>query len=190
MGICLCRFRRKTVGAHIVRPPSGAKPPRCRGDLCGRPSTGRAARPGGRALQGALLRNGRPHGAAPTAGNGPFGGSAGGASPSPTKESKHFRFPVGEPLGAPARIRTRSVGSAKPGAVLKAQQLKFLYTQAPVGRIELRKATQILRAGNIAKPDRYASPVMGSGGKRSYGHEVPVGRVPGGVLPTLPPWAK
>ena len=146
VGICLCRFRRKTVGAHIVRPPSGAKPPRCRGDLCGRPSTGRAARPGGRALQGALLRNGRPHGAAPTAGNEPFGGSAGGASPSPTKESKHFRFPVGEPLGAPARIRTRSVGSAKPGAVLKAQQLKFLYTQAQWAGL------------NCGKPLRFCAP--------------------------------
>ena len=33
-----------------------------------------------------------------------------------------------------------------------------------MGRIELRKATQILRAGNIAKPDRYASPVMGDRG--------------------------
>ena len=33
--------------------------------------------------------------------------------------------------------------------------------QAPVGRIELRNATQILRAGNIAKPNKYASPVMG-----------------------------
>ena len=31
---------------------------------------------------------------------------------------------------------------------------------------------------------------MGTGGKRSYGHEVPVGRVPGGVLVTLPPRAK
>ena len=41
----------------------------------------------------------------------------------------------------------------------------FIYP-GPVGRIELRKATQILRAGNIAKPDRYASPVMGSGERR------------------------
>src|SRR5699024_3401359 len=80
--------------------------------------------------------------------------TAGGASPSPTIRVGRLQSCVGEPLGAPARIRTRSVGSAKPGAVLKAQQLKFLYTQAPVGRIELRKATQILRAGNIAKPDR------------------------------------
>ena len=39
-------------------------------------------------------------------------------------------------------------------------------------------ATQILRAGNSLLSYRYASPVMGDWGKRSYGHEVPVGRIP------------
>ena len=55
--------------------------------------------------------------------------------------------------------------------------------------------TQILRAGTIAGPNKYASPVIGDRGPtppvrgrcreategigwRSYGHEVPVGRVP------------
>ena len=33
-------------------------------------------------------------------------------------------------------------------------------------------------------------PRNGVRGKRSYGHEVSIGRVPGGVLVTLPPWAK
>ena len=64
---------------------------------------------------------------------------------------------------APARIRTGGDGSAEPGAVLEPQQQQFLQTQGPVARIELRKATQILRAGNAAKFSRYASPVMGSG---------------------------
>ena len=33
-------------------------------------------------------------------------------------------------------------------------------------------------------------PHNGVRGKRSYGHEVSIGRVPGGVLVPLPPWAK
>ena len=48
-----------------------------------------------------------------------------------------------------------------------------------MGRKERRKATQILCAGNPAISNSRASPVTGSGGKRSYGHEAPVGRVPG-----------
>ena len=66
--------------------------------------------------------------------------------------------------GRPYRGKqTGSVGSAKPGAEVEPHQRQFLQTQGPVARKESRKATQILRAGNIAKPDRYASPVMGSG---------------------------
>ena len=47
------------------------------------------------------------------------------------------------------RIRTGSVGSAKPGAVVKPHQRQFLQTQGPVAREESRKATPFLRAGNI-----------------------------------------
>ena len=39
------------------------------------------------------------------------------------------------------RIRTGSVGSAKPGAVVKPHQRQFLQTQGPVAREESRKAT-------------------------------------------------
>ena len=153
--------------------------------------------------------------------------------------------------------------SAKPGAKAEPHQRQFLQTQGPVARRELRKATQILRAGralptqrgshrnggqgkacgrvrapapttyaapvpfarqsqarelnctsgnfcrprarwpggNRGKPLKFCAPeghcppkgitlVNGVRGKRSYGHEVPIGRVPGGVLVTLPPWAK
>ena len=59
--------------------------------------------------------------------------------------------------------RTMSVGSGNRGAGVEPHQRQFLQTQGPVARKESRKATQILRAGNIARPDRYASPVMGSG---------------------------
>ena len=53
--------------------------------------------------------------------------------------------------------------SAKPGAAVGPHQQQFWNSQAPVGRIGPQKVTQILRAGNIAKPNKYASPVMGSG---------------------------
>ena len=39
----------------------------------------------------------------------------------------------------------------------------ILGTSGPSGPVEIQTFTQILRAGNIAKPNKYASPVMGSG---------------------------
>ena len=59
------------------------------------------------------------------------------------------------------RIRTGSVGSAKPGAVVKPHQRQFLQTQGPVAREESRKATPFLRAGNDAQSLRSASSVTG-----------------------------
>ena len=57
-------------------------------------------------------------------------------------------------------IRTGHVGSAEPGAKVELHQPQFLQTQGPVARIELRKVTQILRAGNDATTNRSASLVM------------------------------
>ena len=51
--------------------------------------------------------------------------------------------------------------SAKPGADVESHQLQFLESQGPVARNEMIKATQILRAGNSASRDRYASPRNG-----------------------------
>ena len=51
--------------------------------------------------------------------------------------------------------------SAKPGADVESYQLQFLESQGPVARNEMIKATQILRAGNTAKPSKYASPRNG-----------------------------
>src|SRR5699024_3322365 len=48
--------------------------------------------------------------------------------------------------------------SAKPGAEREPHKLQFWNNQAPVDRIELRKATQILRAGNPATSNSRASP--------------------------------
>ena len=67
------------------------------------------------------------------------------------------------------RIRTGSVGSAKPGAVVKPHQRQFLQTQGPVAREESRKATPFLRAGNDAQSLRSASSVTGDRGKGEYG---------------------
>jgi len=77
----------------------------------------------------------------------------------------------GEGLRAAARVaptaktdQERWLGKARRSS--ESTVVKIFVYPGPVGRIELRKATQILRAGNIAKPDRYASPVMGSGERR------------------------
>src|SRR5699024_5842626 len=49
----------------------------------------------------------------------------------------------------PARIRTGSVGSSKPGAEIEPHQRQFLHPQGPVARRKFRPTTQILRAGNF-----------------------------------------
>ena len=64
----------------------------------------------------------------------------------------------------PARIRTGSVGSSKPGAEIEPHQRQFLHTQGPVARREFRPITQILRAENFAELFRRASPVTGDRG--------------------------
>src|SRR5699024_5346553 len=83
------------------------------------------------------------------------------ASHLPPRRGKALRAADSRPYSGK---RARSVGSAKPGAVHKPQQRQFLQTQGPVARNETIKATQILRAGNIGKPSKYASPVMGDRG--------------------------
>ena len=56
---------------------------------------------------------------------------------------------------------TGNVCSVNSGAEVELRNLEFWGSQGPVARIEPRKTTQILRAGNIVKPNKYASPVMG-----------------------------
>ena len=78
-----------------------------------------------------------------------------------------------------ARGRPKAAPTAEngPGALVRQSQArlwnrirpKFLHTQGPVARREFRPATQILRAGNIAKPNKYASPVMGVLGGGRHG---------------------
>ena len=57
-----------------------------------------------------------------------------------------------------------NVCSVNSGAEVELRNLEFWGSQGPVARIEPRKTTQILRAGNIVKPNKYASPVMGDRG--------------------------
>ena len=72
---------------------------------------------------------------------------------------------MGDRKGRPYGVSsTSTVGSANSGAEVEPHQRQFLQTQGPVARKESQKATQILRAGNIARPDRYASPVVGAWG--------------------------
>ena len=61
---------------------------------------------------------------------------------------------------------------------MEPRQPQFLHTQGPVARKKSRNATQILRAVNPIPGQRGNPRKWGPGGKRSYGHEVPVGRVP------------
>ena len=67
---------------------------------------------------------------------------------------KAFRFCVGEPLGAPARIRTGSVGSAKSGAVVEPHRPQFSAQPGPGGPAGIQTLTQSLRAGNVLPTPR------------------------------------
>ena len=105
---------------------------------------------------------GRPHGAAPTV---------------------CLTIPDGEK-------RTGHVGSAKPGANVEPHHLKFSSKPGPLwARRELQSTTQILRAGNTPSCQR-DDPRNGVRGKATMSTKCSSGAVPGGVLPTLPPWAK
>ena len=72
-------------------------------------------------------------------------------------------------MGLPLGFAPAITCSAKPGAEGKPHKLQFWNNQAPVGRKERQKVTQILRAGNFAKSGRYASPVMGVLGDGRHG---------------------
>ena len=84
---------------------------------------------------------------------------------------KAFRFCVGEPLGAPARIRTGSVGSAKSGAVVEPHRPQFSAQPGPGGPAGIQTLTQILRAGTFL-PDPRGNPRKWGPGKGDYEHEV------------------
>ena len=92
----------------------------------------------------------------------------------------------------------RPYGGNGPGALVRQSQArlwnrirpKFLHTQGPVARIEWQKATQILRAENPTPSQRGNSRNGGPGVSGPMGTKCPSAASPGGVLVTLPPWAK
>ena len=89
--------------------------------------------------------------------------------PHPPRFARHLPLKgkaCGRPLRSPLhKKQTGSVGSAMPGAAVESHQPQFLECQAPVGRKKLRKATQILRAGNFL-PGPRDNPRNGVRGKR------------------------
>ena len=106
-----------------------------------------------------------------------------------------FRFSVGDPLGAPARTYLRkrraatwgrpysvsstgTVGLVKPGAEVEPHQRQFLQPQGPVARREFRLSLRFCAPELFCLSQGIPPVKWGAGGKRSYGHEVPVGRVP------------
>ena len=60
-----------------------------------------------------------------------------------------------------------------PGAEIRLHQPQFWETQGQVARRELRKATQILRAGRLL-PTQRDHPRKRGPGKGEYGHEVSI----------------
>ena len=103
--------------------------------------------------------------------------------PHPPRFARHLPL-KGKACGRPKAAPTAENG---PGALVRRRQAqnrnctspKFLPAQAPSGAGRDRaQALLILRAGNVLPTPRGNPRKWGSGGKRSYGHEVPVGRVP------------
>ena len=103
----------------------------------------------------------------------PWRGKARAADSRPYGFTKAYLNPwrAGEDTRPYGVFSTGNVCSVNSGAVVEPHQRKFMQTQGPVARREFRPATQILRAGNIAKPNKYASPVMGvlGGGRHGGG---------------------
>ena len=115
---------------------------------------------------------------------------AGGASPSPTVFKKFFRVWVGEALGPPADHVPANTCSAKLGAEVKSQPLQFSTRSGPSGpEGEVESHSDFARR-KYCKARQVRVLRNGVRGKRSYGHEVSIGRVPGDPLGTFPSLGK
>ncbi len=87
-------------------------------------------------------------------------------------------------------IRTGTVGSAKPGAVVESQQRQFMHPQAPVGREETQVATQILRAGNSAPIKQVRVPRNGGLGESRHGERSSPLRRPPASFGSFSTWKR
>ena len=82
-------------------------------------------------------------------------------------------------------------GSANSGAVRKPRQRQTFNPQGPSGPgLDRTQALLILRAGRVLIRFRRIPRRMGSRGTRIWARSAHPERLPGGVLVTLPPWAK
>ena len=72
---------------------------------------------------------------------------------------------------------------------MKPQQRQFLHTQGPVARREFRHLLRFC-APEMFCLTKGVTPVTGVRGKATMSTKCSSGAVPGGVLVTLPPWAK
>ena len=90
----------------------------------------------------------------------------------------------------PDGIHTGSVGLGNSGADAEPHQPQFLQGQGPVARMEPRRATQILRAGNFAKSSRCASPVIGVWGKAVIGERSSPLRRPPASFGSFSTWKR
>ena len=119
-------------------------------------------------------------------------------TPAPTKKGDRSEISVGAGP-RPARGRTMCAPTAENslGTLVRKRQAQkrnrtnsnFPQTQGPVARRELRVPLRFC-APELFCPLQGVTPVKWGPGKGDYEHEVLIGAVPGGVLPTLPPWAK
>ena len=96
---------------------------------------------------------------------------------------------VGEPLGAPAANESVSL-ARKPRRSRETAPATIFARPGPSGPVEISDRHSDFARRKCCKIQQVRVPRNGVWGKRSYGHEVPVGRVPSGVLVTLPPRAK
>ena len=113
---------------------------------------------------------------------GPLRGCHFGAHPHPPRFARHFPPPRGKARAADSRpycvSSTSTVGSVKPGAEVELHQRQFLQPQGPVARREFRSPLRFCAPELFCLSQGIPPVKWGAGGKRSYGHEVPVGRVP------------
>ena len=117
VGLKLCGGKRRA--GEDTRPYGGYRNSCifCRGRYPHRAVPGRPSVPPLRKETSRIFRRGRTLAGPPMTKD--FRYAAGGASPSPTVLQRRTLLWVGKPLGAPARICARTVGSAKPGAGVK-----------------------------------------------------------------------
>ena len=174
---CACHLPQRKARAGL-RPAPAAYPETVHSYRRGRTPAGpqiHAARPGGRALQPSISRRllGRPKcrcGTTPAAvfadsgPQRPGGRGSGRLIAAPTADNGPF-LENGGRGHTPGWLLSAfgPVGSTNPGAVVKSQPLQFSTRPGPSGPKEIAECHSNFARRKYCKPNKYASPVMGSG---------------------------